>query len=69
MLDAKQVRVASRPALAWYASLLVRAYDDAMTVYRSSDTAAVGRLIRIQTLAVAVRAQIRALQEHRVTSR
>lgn len=40
-----------------------------MTVYRSSDTAAVGRLIRIQTLAVAVRAQIRALQEHRVTLR
>ncbi|MEU7778821.1 hypothetical protein [Micromonospora parva] len=40
-----------------------------MTVYRSSDTAAVGRLIRIQTLAEAVRAQISALQEHPVASR
>ncbi|MEU5942899.1 hypothetical protein ABZ807_27880 [Micromonospora sp. NPDC047548] len=65
----KQVRVASRSALAWSASLLVGAYDVAMTVYRSSDTAAVGQLIRIQALAVAVRAQIRALQEHLVASR
>ncbi|MEU8387515.1 hypothetical protein [Micromonospora sp. NPDC048843] len=69
MLYAKQVRVASRPALAWYASLLVRAHAVAFTVYPSSDTAAVRRLIRIQTLAEAVRAQIRALQEHRVASR
>ncbi|MFJ2081195.1 hypothetical protein ACIOBK_01485 [Micromonospora chokoriensis] len=61
--------MASRPALAWYASPLVGAYDVAMTVYRSSDTAAVGQLIRIQTLAEAVRAQIPALQEHRVASR
>ncbi|MEU5669100.1 hypothetical protein ABZ749_01770 [Micromonospora sp. NPDC047753] len=40
-----------------------------MAVYRSSDTAAVRRLIRIQTLALAVRAQIRALREHLGASR
>lgn len=61
--------VASRPAPAWYASLLVRAYAVAMTVYPSSDTAAVRRLIRIQTLALAVRAQICALREHLVAWR
>ncbi|MEU8327912.1 hypothetical protein [Micromonospora sp. NPDC048839] len=40
-----------------------------MTVYPSSDTAAVRRLIRIQTLALAVRAQICALREHLVAWR
>ncbi|MFG2049577.1 hypothetical protein ACGFIW_19350 [Micromonospora sp. NPDC048935] len=41
----------------------------ALAVYRSSDIAAVRRLIRIQTFALAVRAQICALREHLVASR
>lgn len=67
LLCAKQVRVASRPALAWCASLPVVAYGVAITVYRSSDTPQrPGESSESRPSPWPGRAQIRALQRHRV---